>query len=318
MHLDRLGSGSGLVASLLVLFVVGGCDGGEGDAQQTSTDASRVTVSRTAHLAVIRSDGTGLKVLGPASNLAASPAPSWSPRGNEIAFAYQRCSACHPRLSILNEKGRLRPLDGAVGGDPGWSPDDRRIAYTHKGETDRELMVRNFATGSDRELTTAENASHPAWFPAGDTIVFAAEVNERLQLFRVGPDGANERQLTTSGFYDDPSVSPDGRRLVFACQSPSVTWDLCISNVRGGRIRPILRWPSNERNPVFSPSGNSLVFSSDRGSRAGERALYVLDLRRRLVTRLTGETIDAGEPDWSPDGQRIVFTLRRLVPVVGG
>jgi len=304
------------VASGAALLLLSGCFGG--DSPEKNVPPPKLTFSRTAQIATVRPDGTGLRVRGPASNFAQAPAPVWSPSGAEIAFAFQRCSACKSRLIALGRGGGTRALHDAVGGDPSWSPDGLRLAYTHKDEEDRELIVLTLASGATNEPATAENASHPSWFPSGRSIVFAAEVNERLQLFRVAPDGTGERQLTTSGFYDDPAVSPDGKQLAFACLSEAVTWDLCLSDAHGGGIRRIVRLPGNERGPSFSPDGKRLVFSGDHGSRGGERALYVLNLGSGAVSRITPTTLDAGEPDWSPNGKAIVFALRRLVPVSAG
>lgn len=296
-----------------------GCDGGGNDSPRpTERKASLpLTPSRTARLALVRPDGSGLRMLGPASNFAAAPAPSWSPDGKKISFSFQRCPNCEPKISIAFLDGRLRALPGApVGGDPSWSPKGNLITFTHKEGAERELEVLDVARGSASEVEAPENASHPDWFPDGKAIIFAAEVHERLQLFRVNFDGTGERRLTTSGFYDDPAVSNDGRRIAVACLDDRQSWDLCIVGPRG--VRRILRRGGNSRSPAFSPDGRQLVFSSDGGSREGARALHVLDLQTGRVTVLTGRDVDSGEPDWSPDGQTIVFARRGLVETAGG
>jgi TolB protein len=252
-----------------------------------------------------------------APNYAAAPAPSWSPDGKKLAFSFQRCPNCAPKVSIAFTDGRVRALPGnPVGGDPSWSPGGGLIAYTHKEEIERELEVLDLARGSAGEVGTAENATHPNWFPDGRTIVFAAEVHEKLQLFRVRADGTGQQRLTSSGFYDDPAVSVDGRRIAFACLNKHVKWDLCIAD--GGRITRILRGVHNARSPAFSPDGSRLVFTSDQGNRAGARALQVLDLKTGEVSVLTGPELDAGDPAWSPDGDIIVFAARTLVEAAEG
>lgn len=301
------------IAAFIGGGVLVGCDGGKSSSKPVERGTpTTVTPSRTARLALIRPDGSGLRLLGPTSNFAAAPSPSWSPDGKRIAFSLQRCPNCAPRISVALVDGRLRTLPGApVGGEPSWSPKGDLIAYTHKQGVERELEVLAIAQGSSRVLRTPEFASHPDWLPNGKAIVFAAEVHERLQLFRVNADGTGQRGLTTSGFYDDPAVSNDGRRIAVTCLSKRQTWDLCMTGSHG--IRRILRRDGNSRSPAFSPDGRRLVFSSDRGSRAGARVLNVLDLQTGRVTVLTTQDVDSGDPDWSPDGETIVFARRSLI-----
>jgi TolB protein len=306
------------IAACLAGVALVGCDSGKSNASPaTSGPPPALTPAGTARLAVIRPDGSGLRLLGPASNFAAAPAPSWSPDGKQIAFSFQHCPNCAPRVSIVFQDGRLRAgAPDPVGGDPSWSPNGDLIAYTHKEVIERELEVVEVALGTVSELDTAENATHPDWFPDGKAIVFAAEVDERLQLFRSNADGTGQRQLTTSGFYDDPTVSSDGRRIAAACLGKGEAWGLCMVGPHG--IREILRRDGNSRSPSFSPDGRRLVFSSDRGSRAGARALHVLDLKTGKINVLTGRDVDSGEPAWSPDGHTIVFARRALVETAGG
>jgi TolB protein len=306
------------IAACIAGVALVGCDGGKSSSKPAkSGPPAALTPSRTARLALVRPDGSGLRMLGPASNFAAAPAPSWSPDGKKIAFSFQRCPNCPSRVSVALLDGRLRTLPGSpVGGDPSWSPKGDLIAYSHQEGVDRELEVLDVARGSASVLRTPENASHPSWFPSGKAIIFAAEVHERLQLFRVNADGTGQRRLTTSGFYDDPAVSNNGRRIAVACLGKGETWDLCMADAHG--IRRILRRDGNSRSPAFSPDGRRLVFSSDRGSRAGARALQVLDLKTGRITVLTTRDVDSGEPDWSPDGETIVFARRSLIETAGG
>ena len=306
------------IAACIAGAALVGCDGGKSSSKPSERGTQpTLTPSRTVRLALIRPDGSGLRLLGPTSNFAEAPSPTWSPDGKRIAFSFQRCPNCPPRISVALLEGRLRTLPGApVGGDPSWSPKGDLITYSHKEGVDRELEVLDVARGSASVLRTPENASHPGWFPSGKAIIFAAEVHERLQLFRVNADGTGQRRLTTSGFYDDPAVSKDGRRIAVACLGKRQTWDLCMADSHG--IRRILRRDGNSRSPAFSPDGRRLVFSSDRGSRAGVRALQLLDLKTGRVTVLTTQDVDSGEPDWSPDGETIVFARRSLIETASG
>jgi TolB protein len=65
----------------------------------------------------------------------------------------------------------------------------------------------------------------------------------------------------------------------------------------------------DERDVTFSisPQGDSLAFSA-MGD--GRRDLYLLDLKRRIVTRISKSQDDESEPSISPDGKSVVFVAR--------
>jgi TolB protein len=66
-------------------------------------------------------------------------------------------------------------------------------------------------------------------------------------------------------------------------------------------------WEPNNVSPDWSPSGNEIVFASDRGNEFGELDLFKIHLKSGEITRLTRTQTWERWPDWSPDGERIVF-----------
>jgi len=100
-----------------------------------------------------------------------------------------------------------------------------------------------------------------------------------------------------------------------------VVGDLLISsNRRGGgafdiyqfrwaapdSLYPILVDSATDVQAVFSPDRTRIAFSSSRG---GSYDLYIMDADGRNLRRLTSDPSDEGEPTWTPDGARIVYTL---------
>ena len=66
----------------------------------------------------------------------------------------------------------------------------------------------------------------------------------------------------------------------------------------------IVNSTANEREADLSPSGNEVVFISDKD---GNDELYKINLTTKKVTRLSNTTLDEAFPKWSPSGSSIVF-----------
>jgi Tol biopolymer transport system component len=60
---------------------------------------------------------------------------------------------------------------------------------------------------------------------------------------------------------------------------------------------------------VWSPNGRLLAVTVQNTTKKPVKAsaIYLIDSNRKIVRRLTPPNLDAGNPDWSPNGERIVF-----------
>lgn len=62
-------------------------------------------------------------------------------------------------------------------------------------------------------------------------------------------------------------------------------------------------------SPSWSPDGRRITFSSV--DKPGNSDLYIWDLDRKVLTRLTNDIYDDRDPAWSPQGDKIVFSSDR-------
>ena len=71
-----------------------------------------------------------------------------------------------------------------------------------------------------------------------------------------------------------------------------------------GKTKPLIATPGFYLAPRFSPDGQRLALVQIAGS---DRGIFVYDLQRDTMSRLTFGTQLTGYPIWSPDGKHIVF-----------
>ncbi|HTG74305.1 MAG TPA: protein kinase [Terriglobia bacterium] len=100
-----------------------------------------------------------------------------------------------------------------------------------------------------------------------------------------------------------PAVSPDGRYLAFASdRAGEGNLDIWVQSLPTGEPVRLTRDAADEDFPAFSPDGNKIAFQSERDGRA-IYSIPILGGEPRLLTQ------NGSLPRYSPDGQRLSFTL---------
>ncbi|MDQ3044270.1 MAG: S9 family peptidase [Chloroflexota bacterium] len=156
-------------------------------------------------------------------------------------------------------------------------------------------------------------AAKPKAVPATPGVLNPLSVNEPSLAHVTPPTPAGVltfEELADRLIPEDPQLSPDGRHLVFAVAPRGMTGEHKEQSLwlaRGAAPAQSLtsgRW--HDANPRWSPSGQQILFCSDRETR-GEFKLHLIDLdggEARPLAELCGELT---MPTWSPDGSSIAF-----------
>jgi TolB protein len=180
-----------------------------------------------ADIAVMRGDGTGLRVLTDGSGNFGFP--SWAPDGRRLV--YRAASKGKNGLFIIDvETGGVRALTGGPGSDnfPSWSPTDDRIAFTSNRDGDSEIYtIRPDGTDLRRLTHTPGNEAHCTWSPDGKWIAFASAgqgfKDESVlhpynpqpygEIYVMRADGSDVRMLTDNQYEEGtPSWIPLRRK----------------------------------------------------------------------------------------------------------
>ena len=152
------------------------------------------------------------------------------------------------------------------------------------------------------------------------------------EIYLMDPDGTNPRRLTEN-FDGDAggALSPDGKKIVFESNrlrspgEPLNTSDLFLMNVKGEDQMLLTRGGSATWSPDSefiayhrSKSGTGLPIRPDPGAPAPDSDIFVARVRALIdneadneallvnITNTEGEIEE--DADWSPDGQKIVYT----------
>jgi len=174
--------------------------------------------------------------------------------------------------------------------EPSFSPDGDRIAFASTRDGGGIFLMG--ATGeSVRRLTNFGYS--PAWSPDGKEIVYATEgITDPLgrptisQLWIVNV-ATGENRLLFKGDAVQPNWSPSGSRIAFwAVTGEGGQRDIWTISAGGGEPVQITTSPAVDWNPVWSPDGKQIYFSSDRGGS--------MNLWRVPVDEESGKT--QGEP----------------------
>lgn len=106
-------------------------------------------------------------------------------------------------------------------------------------------------------------------------------------------------------FARTPDISPDGKVVAF-----SYLGDIWTVEAIGGVARPVTMHQAHDINPIFSPDGRMLAFSSNRH---GGYDVFVVPVQGGKPKRLTFDSGNDMVCGWSPDGQTILFASSRTI-----
>ena len=264
------------------------------------------------------------------SHAAPDSDPTWSPDGRWIAF-----------LRALDGKGEVL-LMPAVGGterkiaetqgiewDPNarslaWSPDSRWLAVTDRlsPADPSALFLVSVQSGERRQLTFPPAKSvgdaNPAFSPGGTSLVFtraALACGSNLHLLRLDhrlqPLGEPQPLTSDLRAKSSPTWTADGHGLIFSA-GPGFSGDLWKLPLTAPRRSVRIGTASQDAyGPVISPKARRLAYT-----RANiDTNIWRMEISgRRSVgpaNRFIASTRIDTEPQFSPDGSRIVFDSDR-------
>ena len=244
------------------------------------------------------------------------PEIDWSWDGEWLVFNDLDSSEsihCLFRLNVINfEKEQLTFPESTCFGDMNarFSPDGESIVFKRVyGYKMGDLFLLNLKTKEINQLTfDKKSIIGVAWISKSNEIIFSSN---RDGVYRLWLISLKNKQMQlypyTVEFPTFLSVSRLGNRLAYSTLFPICDiYQADMPKEKGGKIRPykLIGSSRGEYFGNYSPDGKRIAFGSDR---TGNDEIWTCKLDGSDEIQITNLKVHSNWPQWSPDGQWIVF-----------
>ncbi|MGA0163770.1 MAG: hypothetical protein ACO3LE_05885 [Bdellovibrionota bacterium] len=231
----------------------------------------------------------------------------------KIAFAYQPpIAGRNKEIWMMDFNGRNEePIvqNGRVNLSPAWTRDGKALVFSSAALKDWHLWITDLK-GKSRQISKFPgSALGPAMLPNGKEMVVALSKDGNPELYVMNFKGEIRERLTKRNAIDiGPSVSPDGKRICFSSGQLGALHIFEMELKPNAKANRLTRVGSLNDSCAWHPTENWILFSGLDLDR--EFDIFKMNASGNNMSRLTYDAKNNETPNWSPDGNLIVYSSR--------
>ncbi|MDQ2872005.1 MAG: prolyl oligopeptidase family serine peptidase, partial [Candidatus Eremiobacteraeota bacterium] len=203
------------------------------------------------------------------------------------------------------------------------SSDGTSLVFAADERGRRNLYIER--SGQTRRLTAythddGQDVSAPAIVAGGNAVIYVrgGATNGRgeypnpqtlpkpplQQVWAIAADGRAAPLLLGEGH--SPAVSPRGNRVVWILRGQVMSASLHVgtASVRAGRAAHLFAARGSLRDPLWSPDGSRVAFTTERGDHS---FILLYDFARKSLTYASPAFAFDSSAVWSPDGTHVAY-----------
>lgn len=236
------------------------------------------------------------------------PAPAVM--GAEHAIVYAAPVGNAHQLFSSNLAGDTPHQLTSLGGDvafPVWSPDGDRVLFVAMGNGSANVMVLDTVSG-EISVALADNGNPADWGPRGERILVTKSGDDGRGLYILDPATGEAKRVDT-GSSDDAYArwGHDGNTLAYESGRDGNP-EIYVTDLESGKTTRLTDNDLLDEWPSLSRDGGQVAWASGTEE---EKNLWVMRTDGSEKRRVTeGLLFGDAFPEWSPDGSRILLTVR--------
>ncbi|MDR0401794.1 MAG: hypothetical protein LBH27_02215 [Endomicrobium sp.] len=184
-----------------------------------------------------------------------------------------------------------------------------KVVFVNDSTKFKELYIVDY-DGHNLQKLTKNNKINilPKWSPDGKSIIYTSYLYNNPDLLMLNFIDNKSRIISKcQGLNVTGSFSPNGENIILTLSKGKYP-NLYMINTRGKLIRKIMNDAGYiNTSPTYAPNGHEIAFVSDR---CGYPQIYVMNINGGIIKRIT-TYFSCDSPAWSPDGNKIVFTMKQ-------